>query len=241
MTQQFTKTLGDLSLPANFPYSAFDAVNQKMGGYAQNPSSNWFMFAAAWNAIGYRLIATHRSCSKFDELMNSSPVSVKLRFLQDDEMFSFFAAALSAIECAFFAAYACVSQAFPADYPITLDKNLRITSEKIFEKLKKKLAGSEIINAMNNILNDPKYAEISNFRNYLSHRGALPRQQYFAVGSAAADRASTVSGNPIRLASTWIYDFELVPGCLIPFVDFTDTAVCTIVQQLEELTNAILE
>jgi len=238
MTKNFSNTLGDLGLPANFPTLQFDAVSEKMSRHSKNPSSNWFMFAAAWNATGYRLIATHRSSTKFDELLNSSPASIELRFLQDDEMFSFFSAALSAIECAFFAAYACVSQIFPADYPINLDKDLRITPERIIEKLKKKLSGTSLGNQMINTHNDTKYTELSNFRNYLSHRGTLPRQQYAAVGPAAVDRPSTVSGNPTQIASKWIYDFEILPGCLIPFVDFADIAVGTIIHRLDEFINS---
>ncbi|WP_156116671.1 hypothetical protein [Massilia sp. 9096] len=241
MVQKFSKTLGDLNLPENFPHLEFDSVNAKMANYAQNPSSNWFMFAAAWNATGYRAIATHKSSARFDELLANSAASLELRFLQDHEMFSFFTAALSAIECAFFATYACVSQAFPSDYPIALDKDLRVTPEKIFAKMKAKHGSTAIVNAMKDILSDPQYAELSNFRNYLAHRGILPRKQYAATGPGAVDLPSDVSGNPTQLASSWIYNFKLVPGCLIPFVDFTDKAIGSIVQQLHDFATVDLK
>jgi hypothetical protein len=240
MTEKFSKTLGDLGLPANFPHLEFDFVNTKMARFSQDPTSNWFMFAAAWNGVGYRLRAAHKSSLTFDVLLDTTPVSIELRFQQDHEMFVFFASALSALECAFFAAYACVAQAAPADYPIILDKDLRITPERISEKLNKKFAGTKIVNSMMSILADPKYDELSDFRNYLAHRGTLPRRQYASVGSSAVDPPSEVSGNPIQLASSWIYDFKILPGCLNPFVVFVDIAVGNIVRGLEEFATTNL-
>jgi hypothetical protein len=241
MTSRSSTTLGELKLPVKFRSEENDSVNRKMAKYASDAGSNWFMFASAWNAVAYRLIAAHKSCEKFDKLIVATPQTIALRFDQDHEMFDFFTAALSCLECAFTATFACASQAAPAVFPINADNDLKIMPTMICKRLKSEFADSSLVSSMVGILRAPRYKQLADFRNYLSHRGTLPRKQYASTGSSTPDPASEVSGNPQSLAWKWIYDFKIESGCFNPFVEFTDEAVKNLICGLDEFTALTLK
>lgn len=241
MPSKFSNALGELELPEIFSTEEYDSVNKKMAKYANDVGSNWIMFASAWNGVGYRLIATHKSCENFNNLIVATPQTIALRFEQDHEMFGFFAAALSCLECAFTAAYACASQATPTFFPIITDSDLKLMPVVICNRLKTQYADSPLVSSMVEILQSGLYKQISDFRNYLSHRGTLPRKQYASVGSFTPDPPAEVSGNPQKLAWNWIYDFKIECGCFKPFVVFVDEAAKSLVCGLDEFTESTLK
>jgi len=53
-------------------------------------------------------------------------------------------------------------------------------------------------------VSDSAVTNLRNVRNYLAHRGDLPRQHFLAVGSA--DRPSAHPSNPLSLASEQLFD-----------------------------------
>jgi hypothetical protein len=233
-----SKTVG-ISLISSFPVKAFDAVDQGMSRRRsiQSNDSAWRGFAAAWNAVAYRLIAAHRHAERLSELASRSASTPEERFQQDDEMFCWVVAAQSAIECAFFAAEIVTAVASADSFDPMDDGDLRLSVKGIAEKVAQRFPQLKITEVLKRHSAADEFRTLSDLRRVLFHRGTLPRHIHASLGGDI-EVLDTMPANPADPGKRWRFDSAFSRDMTDGPQAWCDSAVTDIVLALADITDA---
>jgi hypothetical protein len=137
------------------------------------------------------------------------------RYRQDHDLFGFVVSSLSAIECVYFAAYCIGSLLKPTDFPLSRPASLKFYPQDVSKRFQLAFPGDMLTDAMRAVLGDPEYKQLRDLRNVLAHRGTPPRMHFFRT--SGPDTPSAIPSNLADLASTWRYNLQLNPQCLVPY------------------------
>lgn len=171
-----TETTG-VDIPPPFGVATFDQVSRNSARFKDSHFDEWRTFAAAWNAIGFRQRAACDYNSEFPASINISAMpGGEDRYRQDHALFGFAVSQLSAFECLYFGVYCISSIRFPDTFPIARAKDLRsINPRTVAELLSSSFNASIMAERAISALDADFYDDLSKLRNFLSHRGTLPR------------------------------------------------------------------
>lgn len=228
----------DVELPDHFDLLAYDQVMDLAVLWA-NPNepaaqwkvNSWFGFTAGWIGFAMRLRSAVEYNQEFGTLiaLGSSP-SRPVQYSQERAFFGCVSSALSAIECFFLASYCLGNPVSKVHFPLAQAGHLK--------KYPRDVATAYVIFApddpfsvqLSAIANSPKFESLSNLRNSLAHRGALPRKAFL---SNFADIPAAIPSNPKALALDFTHDASMSDETTAEHVRWT-------VQELSLLTAEFL-
>jgi hypothetical protein len=231
-----TNTTG-VNLPDEFDVATFDAVSKLLGAFGETHPSERSSFAAAWNAVGFRFRAAYDYSREFTASISQSvgPGGDE-RYRQDHCIFGFTTSALSTLECICFAAYCIGSIASPSAFPVTTAKDLRqIKPEEVARRFRAEYPQAGLTVEISEIIAAPGYTDLGELRNFLSHRGSLPRQFRMSSPSTAF-----IPDNPKDVASDWRITRVLGPQLTSDLMQFVSTATTGLIAQTLTFAEAEL-
>jgi hypothetical protein len=195
-------------MPPDFPCIPYDKIRQHIGKRSVTKPTEWKMSAMGWNGIAYR----YRALTEYDEIFTTSirksnSPGHEERYLQDNALFEFFTCCVSCIECLCFSLYCMASTINVERFPILSTKELRNIYPDKVKKLFQDGFPTDVLSIhLSKTLEHQNWESINNYRDFLSHRGSLPRSFY-----EGGDRhgMATYPINPKDPSNNWQYDFEL--------------------------------
>lgn len=196
-----------LVMPRSFNSEAHNNVHECLAPYKGTHFGEWMSFGIAWKGVAYRYKGALTYHQRFTQLIKvtKSPVPED-RFEQEHVLFGFFSAALSSIECYYYALYCIAAMKNSVAFPAASPKDLRIYPVNVKDKFLAVFPNELVTAGMQSAISDPIYAEIGDIRNVLTHRGSPPRQ--FFQGGSHHGKAMSPS-NLKDPASQWVYAFEI--------------------------------
>ncbi len=200
------RTIG-IASPNWFPTKLHDETNQFVVQSGSTDRLEWRAFASAWNAVAARSRRAEDVALALRSAWRTSPNPVpEDRYREDCLLFEFACSFVSAVECGAYSVYVVLAIRSPAHFRLTDDKDLQRISLKHLERTAK-TAGQDFteISAVAHAVGTD-IGEIRDIRDFLSHRGQLPRRVFLTMGEP---RGSTVPSAPKVSPAKWEYDAEL--------------------------------
>jgi hypothetical protein len=237
MTTGRSRTLGELTVPPSLPVAEFDTVNELVSERSSGDTALRAAFASAWSGQVYRWRAALEHSAAFSRsIAAASGPPPDERYQQDHDLFTFFACALSAIECFHFAAYCIGALVNREKFALANPDNLRVFPANVRDSFVAAFPGEMLSSAMWSCLASPEYAIVRDLRNVLSHRGTPPRQHFLSAGGP--DIPSAIPSNLADLATEWRYDFSLGAGCVEPYTTWLEHWISTLIMAAADFTAA---
>ncbi len=166
-------------------------------------------FGIGWNGVKWRYRAMTECDSEFRKSIESygpAPI-IEERYKQEKSLYDFFTNLVSTLENLFFSLYCIASTIKSNEFPISDVKSLRlIFPESVESRFKQNFPSDKVTDAMSAVISDAQYIQTKDFRDFLCHRGPLPRAHN--VGGDD-DGKTHLPSNPKDPISTWLTDFEL--------------------------------
>jgi hypothetical protein len=191
-----SQTIG-IDMPEDFPTTAHNAVNVKLGSYQTRAPSMWAEYASGWNAVAIRFKTTTAADAMFTASISrfSRPTHDEYQ-VQNEELFSFFVNGYATIESFSYALFAMGGLLRPADFSMCIPDQLRaITPSLTRKKYATHFLDTAVEQALSALLDDPTYKEWGYIRNVLAHRTA-PSRQYFMSITEGLQGDSTPPDDP---------------------------------------------
>lgn len=193
-----------VDIPSPFDTAVYDRVSRYSAHFEDSHFGAWRSFVAAWNAISFRQRAAHDYNAEFTAAVRKTVApGGDARYRQDHAMFGFTVSQLSAFECLYFGVYCISSIRLPEHFPIGDAKKLRdVNPRKVSGLLSRSFPDSTIAKLALSTLDSDVYTDLSKLRNYLSHRGMLPRET--RIGGAG--QGTYIARNPTDPTVEWVID-----------------------------------
>lgn len=197
-----------LAVPDDFDVDAYVAVAKAAATHAAVNAKGHRAFAAAWNGLSHRYRATHEASSEFVRAMAAGDAPpMEERHRQEHALFVFATTALSSLECFCFGAYCLGFLAGTREFPMSHERDLRIHPTNVRDMFTSAFPMDSLTSTIASVLAANEYAQLTDLRNALSHRGTLPRSIFLSVGGGNAAKAGAfVPSNPKSLSSDWQFD-----------------------------------
>jgi hypothetical protein len=196
-----------LVMPAWFNSAAHESIHNQLVLQKPKHEAEWMSFGIAWKAVAYRAKAAFTYHEQFTASIRKSKAPLpEERYTQEHALFAFFSSVLSSIECYFYANYCIGAIASPSAFPASTPKDLRVYPANVAALFAATFPGDALATHMQSVILHGTFAELSDIRNVLSHRGAPPRHHY--QGGVNHGKAMMPS-NPKAPAAQWTYTFEL--------------------------------
>lgn len=185
----------------------FNDISQAVASKREKHGSAGQSFAAAWNAVPIRFQAMFEADDTFTgSVMRSNMPPADERYTQEKALFKFFTSARSSLECFYFASY-CIGSIVDSDtFPIEIQKDLKIYPKDVSKNFNKRFSQDSLSIVLDKTIKAAEFEIIKEYRDFLSHRGALPRHAY--VGGNKHGSAF-IPENPRDLSDNWKPTFEL--------------------------------
>ena len=203
-----------LVMPVGFDLSLYNDINVRAALIADPNDAAapwkrnaWFGYSAAWNGLAYRL----RSALEYDEefgrliALGTAPPREE-HYAQERALFGCVAAALSAIECFYMAAYCVGNGLVPNSFPLLSAGDLEKGPARVAKAYLKWAPGDPFTLALLHSAESTEFKSLADLRNSLAHRGVLPRQHFLSTSLSVP---SAVPSNPKALAEDFSYDATL--------------------------------
>lgn len=196
-----------LEMSDGFNGATYDAVAEVIKPFLHSNREAWALFHSAWRGFAFRYRAAQEYDSHFAQLVGKSVAPpIEDRFAQDHALYGFFSAALSGLECFFFACRCLGSMALSADFPLAESKDLRFRPENVSRAFCSHFPSELLSCELAGCLASKEFTQLSTMRNFLSHRGSPPRHPKYG-GSPRIQ--SHLPGNPAELSSNWVFDWTV--------------------------------
>lgn len=159
-----SRTLGDFVVTNALPIEEYDCVSERVSEWSRENETVWFTFASAWNGVAYRLRAAHEHAEAF-ETSNKVPLVPipNARYRQDDDLFGFATAAVSAIECFCFAAHCIGALLNPKVFLHSSTTDLKFYPEQVRDRLSAAYPDASLTTKLVNSLAGPNYRWLRDF------------------------------------------------------------------------------
>jgi len=155
----------------NFDKNGYDLLGAHMGKYPSK--AGWHGWASAHNGIEYRF----RGAALADERFASTFSVAGDRYAQEEALFAFFFNAVSCIECFLFGLYHIGALVSPHAFPIATDQDLSgIRRKWVRDCFKRSFPGDALTKLIGRVVDDPQFLNMLQYRDVLTHRGAIPRR-----------------------------------------------------------------
>lgn len=197
-----------LTMPDDFDDESLDFVTKRASAFSVSREVSWKSFTAAWNAVAYRFRGADALNQQFALAMKAGDgPPPEERYEQEQALFGFCSACLSAVECLYFGAYCLGSLSGSTEFPITKEGDLIFYPKNVATAFRKAFPEDELTARLHELLRTPEFAQLSDLRNVLTHRGVLPRAIHLSVGNASGQTTGAyVASNPKSLGSDWVFE-----------------------------------
>ena len=204
----------DVELPDYFDLVAYDSVADLAVSWA-NPNdpaapwkvNAWFGFTRGWIGFAMRLrsaVEYHQEFASLIAMGSSPPRSVQ--YLQERAFFGCMTSSLSAIECFFLAVYCLANPVSRVHFPLMQADHLKRYPRAVAAAFLRFEPHDPLSIRLSAIANSPELESLSDLRNSLAHRGALPRKAFL---SNVGDIPAAIPSNPQALALDFTHDSSL--------------------------------
>jgi hypothetical protein len=158
-------------MPTHFCTQAYDDLCARLAGAFGTPA--WDRCVEGLNAVAYRYRAASEAADRFESEFSFAGD----HYTQEEALFAFFFSATSAIECLLFAVYSFGAIFKPQLFAVGTDAALQaIVPDQVRKHFTRAFSGDPLAKAVEQLVNDPTRAQILEFRNFMAHRGAVPRE-----------------------------------------------------------------
>jgi hypothetical protein len=177
------QTIG-IDMPHDFPTSAYNAVNVKLGPERPRDPDVWGEYGAGWNAVASRFKMVADADDRFTRLIRQNPSHNDIQ-AQQEALFTFFVGGYAVIESYAYATYAIGALIRPTDFPMLTDNDLRsISPISTQRKYAAHFVGTSIDLELTSFIEpnvDPAFQEWGLIRNVLAHRIAPSRRIHVSI------------------------------------------------------------
>jgi hypothetical protein len=177
------QTIG-IDMPHDFPTSAYNAVNVKLGPERPRDPNVWGEYAAGWNAVASRFKMVADADDRFTRTIKQNRSHNDIQ-AQEEALFSFFVGGYAVIESHAYATYAIGALIRPTEFPMLTDNDLKsISPNSTQRKYAIHFAGSSVDLELTSLIGpnvDPTFQEWGLIRNVLAHRIVPSRQIYASI------------------------------------------------------------
>jgi hypothetical protein len=197
-----SRTIG-IDMPDDFPTTAYDVVNAKLGSYQQRNPNVWTQYAGGWNAIAFRFKTATVADDRFTESIKHFPQPPLEEYQAQEEAFMFFLAGFAVIESLAYALFALGAMLQPANFPMSTDDARQaikptLTKKKFAIHFASTPVEAALSAFLADLLADPTYKKWRLIRNALAHRTAPPRQHVTELGTGGGGGGTSQLGS-----TTW--------------------------------------
>jgi len=230
-----SKETKDLQMPPSFESDQHQAIAKTVGSIREKHDREWRSFAAAWNALKHRF----RSAIEADATFSKSITRTKTpppeeRYLQEDALFHFFASTCSSIELFYFACYCIGTIIDPEAFPMAEPESLRVYPRHVSIAYRKRFPGAELSSVLKTCLSGSEFRTVVELRNFLSHRGSLPRLSHLGGDK---DGSTFVPTNPQGLADSWVYDLEVSESSTSTSRNWLESTLSVLIRELHSFVG----
>lgn len=186
-------TIG-LVMPSSFPSKLYEDVHARVTPKVQEQKEDWFRYAGAWNALAYRFLACtdhHRLFTDSLRRAGTAPPQPE-RYIQERELFSFFVAGDSTLDCLFYALFVIGKRLVPGEFSLVNKRNpgqdkpgkeRPIYLTDVRKGFIAAFPGEPLTGMLTSMEDDDDYQKWKEIRNLLTHRVIPPRTIQIAVGA----------------------------------------------------------
>ena len=187
-----------LEVPSDFPSEPYEAARHLMIPKKDRFSDLWREFTGAWNTLPYRFLSCTRQNDIYIESVRrfgTSPSSPQ-RFIQEEALFFFFVAGLSAIESLCYGLYFIAAMVDQNSFPT--NNKRKIIPEETSRCLRATFPYESITSTLGGLLESSDFTDWNEIRNILAHR--ISPSRTFRIGGAQHGRTSWL--NEIEIDDT---------------------------------------
>jgi hypothetical protein len=167
-----------LTMPPDFAVDPYEAIFEAVLRKRESAPDAYREFAAGWCALSYRFaaLATHdEAFSESARIYGLSPPH-PARHRQEDELFAFFVAGISALETFAYGTWAMIWATGDADFALTTPAEQRRASVgSLRNRLVGRDASGPLALALGDLTESTEFADWADVRNALTHRGTPGR------------------------------------------------------------------
>ena len=171
-------TLNGLTVPDDFPASAFERVWKKISPLSTTRNALYVEFSSAWNALTHRYLAMVDHGEGFTASVIADGTSPKpeRRHYQEQCLFDFFSSGFSAFDAFFYATFAVGALVDAVAFPLTTEAEQKsVSSGHTLKCYRGRFSGSAILAALEALAGSAEYRQWRDVRNILTHRAAPGR------------------------------------------------------------------
>jgi len=229
-----SQTIG-IDMPNDFPTTAHDAVNTKLGPCRARAPAMWAEYAGGWNAIAIRFRTAADADGSFTASIRAAVPSLDEYQVQEQALFAFFVTGYAAIESFSYALFALGALLQPTDFPMCTQKDFKnIYPAFTAKKFATHFVGASAQAALSGLVNDNMYVQWGLIRNVLAHRAAPPRLYEVSIHERTSGQNTSTSSTVWQIVGGLVLN-ETTTSLWRAWLA-TQLAVC--VQATESFVNA---
>lgn len=193
--------------PRWFPCREHDETNRRVGESGSTERAVWRAFASAWNAVEARSRRAEAIAAELRKAWVAGPnAPPEDRYREDHLLLELASSIVSAVECNAYALYCLLSILDDVAFPLASSGRLRQVS--LIRLVEWTRTGPAFARAVCSCAErcELEIVEIRQLRDFLSHRGQIPRQAHLSNWQPVA---STIPANPKDLPDSWSFSTEL--------------------------------
>jgi hypothetical protein len=214
------KTYTPCPVPADFDEVRFLRLSQGASGLSRHPA--WRSFASGLNGIAFRFAAADEAHDRFVKAIGAVDAfrgDPFARYTQEESLASFFYNARSSLECFYFSMYCLGACLAAGQFPASTPKDLRSANiDTITKRFETAHPADPLTLMMMKVKASAELEAITEHRDALTHRGTMPRTQYYRATGPSAEVAVgfpervTIPINPKDVPANWLVEQELGPA-----------------------------
>jgi hypothetical protein len=177
-----------LTMPLDFPVEPYEEVLSALRRHSESAPDAWREFALGWNALSYRFAAVAEHDEAFRESLRVDGFGPPppARYRQEDGLFAFYGAGMSALETFGYGTWAAVWAAGDDDFALsTAEQRRDVTLPRLRDGLAVSYAGEPLVAALRGVLDSDELRRWREIRNALVHRAVFPRLHTTAEAPAS--------------------------------------------------------
>jgi hypothetical protein len=167
-----------LEMPPDFPIAPYEAIFEIVHPYAASDANAYGEFGTGWNALAWRYAAVADHDEAFTESLriHGGAPQAPARYRQEDQLFTFFAAGISALETFAYGTWAVAwATPNPAFALSTSSEQRRVSLRSLCERVEQHHAAEQLAVALRRTVDSAEFIEWTDVRNALTHRGGPGR------------------------------------------------------------------
>jgi hypothetical protein len=158
-------------MPEHFCVQAYDELCRLLSPAHNLPA--WSRCVEGLNAVAYR----YRAASEAADRFRSEFSFAGDHYTQEEALFAFFFNGTSTVECLLFALFCLGALLKPTSFVIHDDASLQaIGPEYVRKQFTRSFSGTALAKTVEGLVKDPRRLLILEFRNFMAHRGSVPRE-----------------------------------------------------------------